>query len=225
MKTIFTFIALVFIFSSSYSQISIKPKAGIAFTTFQRPTDIFYSDRNQVPKLRFHGGIALELPFRKNLLLQTELLYTVKGLWDTTRVYSSRSIPGSTLPYYKGYGYNFHYIELPVLARIPFDRFHIGAGTSIAYLLGADKVLGTTKTVEKTPFGDRKLKYSRIDLSLNGELTGSIKSFELGLRYSYSLTTVKRLKDSDPEFYISDEKLGKNRSLQIYLAYTIKRML
>lgn len=173
-----------------------------------------YSANEQVSKARIQAGVAVELPFRKRLTLQPELLYTVKGMRDTFDVYYG---PQSSASDFRGHQYNFHYLELPVLVRFSDHNLRVGAGPSVAYLLYTKY-----RSSESMPFNIKK-KYSKFDVGLNIEASYRIKMLEIGTRFTYGLLEVKKLKNSDPEVYSDETIIGRNRSLQFYLSYCLKK--
>ena len=199
----------------SFGQVSIKPKAGVNITRMERPKADFWWQDNQVSKVRLHAGVALEFPVYNKITLQAEVLYTQKGLEDTSHI-SSMFLNGN--PYYKGYGYRLHYMELPVLFRVPFvNGIRLGVGPSISYLLAANYMLEGKKV------RDMGASFSKLDYGLIGDLSYQFKNVEIGARYNYSLGTVKFVGEYDPEFDTGGNKpLGKNRAFQFYLGYVIK---
>lgn len=212
MKLVFAIFLLV-IFNTSFCQVLIKPKIGTAVSCMQKKLSD-YSFSQQVSKARIQAGIAVELPFKKRLILQPELLYTVKGLRDTVETFSRTWL---SAPDFKGYLYNFHYLELPVLVRFSDHNLRVGAGPSVAYLLHTKY-----HSSENMPFNIKK-KYSRLDVGLNIEAAYRIKLFEIGTRFTYGLSDVKQLKNANPEFYSDEVIIGKNRSLQFYLSYCLNK--
>ena len=142
MKYLMNLILVLGISHFSYSQATIKIKGAAVVSHLSRPPS--NSSGAQVPKIGFQTGAAFMFSHKK-ISLQAELLYTLKGLRDTTYIYSV--VPtGNGYPYYRGYGYNFHYIELPIILRLPFvDGVNLGIGPSVAYLLHSDKILDGRK--------------------------------------------------------------------------------
>ena len=212
MKHISMLLFVITISIMSFGQLVIKPKAGMNISQMQtQKTDFSWQD-NQVPKVRFHVGLALEYPIFNQIKVQAELLYTQKGLKDTSHI-PSRFL-GS--PAHKGYGYNFHYLEVPVLIRFPFSSgFHLGVGPSIAYLLKTDNILGGEKV------NSQDLTFTKFDYGINGDLSFSFKQLEIGARYNHSFATLKYSSTSnDPELFLpNNEVIGKNRVFQLYFGY------
>lgn len=207
------FIFFLLVLNPSFSQVLIKPKIGTAVSCMQ--TDLpDYSANQQVSKARIQAGVAVELPFKKRFVLQPELLYTVKGLRDTFETFSR---PWPSASDFKGYLYNFHYLELPVMIRFLDHNLRVGAGPSVAYLFHTKY-----KSGENMPFNIKR-KYSKLDVGLNIEAAYRIKLLEIGTRFTYGLSDVKQLKNSNPEVYSDEVIIGKNRSLQFYLSYCFNK--
>ena len=64
---------------------------------------------------------------------------------------------------------------------------------------------------------------SKIDYALNAEISYSYKVVEIGARYTHGLSNIRYMGNPDPELFQSEKQVGKNRSLQFYLAFAIKK--
>ncbi|ANE51304.1 porin family protein [Flavisolibacter tropicus] len=219
MKYPIVLVLLLTITNVSFCQLTVTARAGINISHMQRPKPegVAVRQDNQVVHIGYHAGASVALPVSKNLSIQTGLFYSLKGLRDTTHL-SSWSLGGPA--YYKGYGYNFHYLELPVLIKAKLsDYIHLGVGPSLSYLVQVDEFLDEKK------IGKRDLQLSKMDYGIVGELSYTKKRFEMGARYSYSLSSVRyeRIGSNDPEFYnpYVEESIGKNRSVQFYVGYAL----
>lgn len=200
---------------ASHSQVLFKARAGLNLSRLQRAAASFRADEDkQVFKPGPVAGAAVEYALKKGFSLQAELNYSLKGLKDKAEVVRNNGT-------YYGYGYNFHYIELPVLLRYAIkEKFHVGFGPSLSYLLNVDEI------IEDIDVTDPSHKYKKLDLGLNADVAYSFDRFELGVRYNHGLRMVTYKGNEDLELPGSidlNRKLGRNRTLQVYLAYRFKR--
>lgn len=141
--------------------------------------------------------------------IQAELLYSFKGLKGVQR--------SPYHPEYK-YGFDFHYLELPLLMRLGLsNNFRIGAGPSIACLVKGKE------TTEKHSAFDLKHTLTSFDFGLHGDLSYAFRRFEISSRYTQGLHTVDQKWVHDAEISGSVEKIlkGKNRTFQIGVAYVL----
>ena len=119
------------------------------------------------------------------------------------------------------HGYDFHYVELPLLLRYSFsNNFRIGAGPYIAVL-----VSGKEKVKSDFVF-DLETSFTKLDFGLNGDLSYAFKRFEIFARYNYGLRMVTEVWDQDAEITGSGDKheIGKNRTFQVGVAYLIRKL-
>jgi hypothetical protein len=91
----------------------------------------------------------------------------------------------------------FYTLELPVLARVHFGKFHINAGPSLAYnLSGKMKIEGSSTRVA---FNHSSEGFRRLDagMQFGGGYRFKIKQKDLALdiRYSHGLTNLSRSHD------------------------------
>jgi hypothetical protein len=215
-KVLFLFLCLFVCFVGE-GQIVIKPKIGLTLSRVKTPAPDFfyYQPDNQILKIGFQAGSGVEYNINSMFTLEADLLYTRKGLRDTTH------IPGfGRYSYYKGYSYNFHYIELPVLIHFKVDNhLKLGVGPSVSYLVKAQYFLGREKK------NNSSIDYSNFDFGLVADASWTVQRFEVGARFTYGLSKVDFVsKYFDPEFPSqSAGTLGKNRTFQFYINYLIKK--
>ncbi len=215
-KVLFLFLCLPVYFVGE-AQFVFKPKLGFTLSKVKPPTpDVFYyQPDNQILKLGFQLGGGAEYNLNRVFTLEADLLYTRKGLRDTTHI---RSFFIDS--YYKGYSYNFHYIELPVLFHFRVDsHLKLGAGPSVSYLVKAQYFLGGEKK------NNSSIDYSNFDFGLVGDVSWTVQRFEAGARFTYGMSNVNfESKYFDPEFPSQSKgTIGKNRTFQFYINYLIKK--
>ncbi|GAA4335516.1 porin family protein [Flaviaesturariibacter amylovorans] len=212
MKILLLLLCVGFVLSAP-AQLTLKPKAGVTLSRFQRAEQGYpysYPDRNVGG---FAAGAALSCS-RGHLSLQAELLYNAKGnLVAYPADGYSIGIPPPN-------AHRFHYLELPLLAYYRlFSGLHAGAGGYYSYLLRGD-AFRKGKRID-----DPAVSYSRSDFGLLAELAFRSRRFEVGARYSWGLKTVQQITTvpNDPEFaQQAPVDMGRNRSLQLYVAYPIR---
>lgn len=92
----------------------------------------------------------------------------------------------------KEVSYRFNSLELPVLARVHFNRVHVNAGPSIAYnFSGSVKTESQSKAMsfEKGVEGFRRFE-AGIQMGGGYTFSSKNKSFILDIRYNYGLTNI-----------------------------------
>jgi hypothetical protein len=198
------------------AQYIIKTKLGVNLTRVRIPDPDnwpYYADL-QVLKIGLQAGAGIEYNLNSFFTAEADLLYTQKGLKDTTHMQYFR-VNGE-----KGFAYNFHYIELPVLVHFKVDdHLKLGAGASVSYLFKTQYYLDGKKRKNSS------INYSNFDFGLVAEASWTIKRFEAGARLTHGISNVKfKSKYFDPEL-ASESKgtIGKNRAFQFYLNYLIKK--
>ena len=130
------------------------------------------------------GGVSFQAGVTSHLSLLTELYYMRKG----GQINAAHSATGSETTL------RFHTLELPVLARFHFGKFHVNAGPSLAYnLSGKMKTEGTSTSLS---FNNSNNGFRRFDagLQFGGGYQFKIKQkdFVLDVRYSHGLTNLSR---------------------------------
>lgn len=217
MKKLLFLLLCLSVYFVGKGQIVIKPKIGLTLSRVNPPTPDFfyYQPNNQILKIGFQVGGGVEYNLNSMFTLEADLLYTRKGLRDTTH------IRGPFInSYYKGYSYNFHYIELPVLIHFRVDNhLKLGVGPSVSYLVKAQYFLGGEKK------NNSSIDYSNFDFGLLGDASWTVQRFEAGARFTYGLSKVDFVsKYFDPELPSqSAGTIGKNRTFQFYINYLIKK--
>ena len=198
------------------AQYVIKPKLGFTLSRIKEPAhdpNYFYQPSYQVLKIGLQAGAGIEYGLNSFFTAEADILYTQKGLKDTTHL-PSLTFFGS---YEKGFRYRFHYIELPVLLHFKVDQhLKLGAGPSLSYLFKAEYFYGNKKKKNSN------MDYSNWDFGLVGDASWTVKRFEAGARLTYGISKIN-LRSSDPEFSTTVGATGKNRTFQFYLNYLIKK--
>lgn len=126
MRTLGTSLVLLLLAACTYGQISIMPKAGVSLSNLSVSDEILYGSPKPDSKIGLVVGAAFEISVLDMLSIQPELLFVQKG----------------AIQEYSGAGYSetdtwtINYLELPVLLKVKFGRFYVGAGPSISYGIG-----------------------------------------------------------------------------------------
>ena len=205
------------------SQIRYGVKAGTTLSWYKSSTD-----EGIIPEYRtlggFQGGAFVEVPFTDYLLLQPELLFSMRGA--KSKIEETYTIPQSS-----GYAQirvkledisTPLYIDLPVYLKVGFpsvgtDKFTIGAGPMFSYGVGGKmKVKGSIDqenvTGEKKLFSEDQFNLKdgdgnsiddipvpalkRLDISIAGFAAYEFSSrVALKLNYQYGLKDIS----DDPE--------------------------
>ena len=130
------------------------------------------------------AGASFQAGISSRVSLLSEFYYMRKG----GQIKADYSQTGSTTTL------RFHTLEVPVLARFHFGKFHVNAGPSVAYnLSGKIKTEGTSTSLafNKTSDGFRRFDAG---LQFGGGYQFKIKQkdFVLDIRYSHGLTNLSR---------------------------------
>lgn len=217
---IIRFLSLIFLLQSHFfatGQYVIKPKLGFTLSRIKEPPpdlNYFYQPSCQVLKLGLQGGAGIEYDLNSFFSAEADLLYTQKGLKDTTH------LPSSTFfGYEKGFRYRFHYVELPLLFHFKADQhLKLGAGPSLSYLFKAEYFYGNKKK------NNSNIDYSNWDFGLVADASWTVKRFEAGARFTYGISKTNCVRAyDDPELSTPVGVIGKNRSFQFYINYLIRR--
>ncbi len=148
------------------------------------------------PFLAYHFGFVYRTPIADQLLFQTEVAYSLQGY----------RFAGDSQ-----FGFNYNYINVPLLFLYEFDNdFYAFMGPQVAYLLGVREVFGGVKTNPQVETRD-------IDFSLVGGF---------GMNFSENLSGDIRLIYGLSIFAGSDPAILNrfpNRVLQFGLNYYFAR--
>lgn len=176
-------------------------KAGGSLTTYVGQ-DVNESSRS---KAGFHGGLVASLGLTERLSLQPELLYSMKGIQDESNA------PGLNI---KG-SQTLYYADVPVLAKLRFNRLFLEAGPQIGVLVAAKGTVesGTTRLVQanKRSFNDLDVGYA---LGAGFQAAGGLMA---GLRYNGGLRNV--IKPVTGSGGITAQPEGRNSALQLYVGF------
>jgi hypothetical protein len=199
MKKIFlATLAVAFCLHQSYAQTRLGVKAGL---NVSNATNIG-STYNQT-RFGFHGGLFTEIGFSKKIILQPELLYSIKGF----------KFPGT--PYNYGGMLSLRYVSVPLLAGFRATKqFTILLGPEYSFLTKANsKFDGSDHDISKN--------YRKWDVAIDLGVTINI-THRLGaaIRYCYGLNDLANVTLTDPlGNMIADYKTGSNRVFQLALLY------
>ncbi|MDD4310449.1 MAG: porin family protein [Candidatus Cloacimonetes bacterium] len=160
------------------------------------------------PKLAFHIGALMQLPLANNIIIQPELMYSIKGY----------KTPNNE--YFKGMSY--HYVQIPILCKysveIPDIKIQPYLGPNVGFLF-----IAWQETKNKNDFWDWTLEddyfsYARdyrnsleIGLSVGADAV-IMNNIMVGLRYELGLTNTFK-KEYGNE---------KNRVIMLNLGYLIQ---
>lgn len=129
------------------------------------------------------AGASFQAGITSRLSVLSELYYIRKG--------------GKVNPYSENGGkatLRFHALEVPLLARVHFGKFHVNAGPSLAYNLSGTMKTGDTST--PLSFAKTNGRFRRFDagVQFGGGYHFKIKQKDLVLdiRYSRGLTNLSR---------------------------------
>ncbi len=180
---------LILIFTLSlnnYSQTTVGFKSGINLSKSVYLDD--YKDDLIAPirilKPGFIGGIVIHQTLNKILSVQTEVLYSQKGLKVTQEPHST------TIN-------SMNYIEIPLtghysIIKNRYSTFDLYIGGYSAYWMGGmykriDLITGETGIV-KVDFNNPDYTYSRIDFGLLGGVVYKAEKTDFFIRYTHSMT-------------------------------------
>ena len=155
----------------------------------------------------FHAGAFSRIPLSDQVILQPELLYSVKGA----------KFPGYF--YYFDMNFTFYYISMPVLVGWKAtDHLLILAGPEFSYL--------ASNKVEISKYGpDVTGGFSALDVGLDLGVAYQItKRIGTELRFSYGLVNVSELYFTDAHGQtIGGLNEGKNRTVQLSVSYVLAK--
>jgi hypothetical protein len=212
----FTLSASQLLFFFAGAQYVIKPKLGMSISRMKQPPPDFWGySSHQANKIGFQTGVGIEYDLNPFFSVESGLLYTQKGLKDTT------TRGGRFLNSYdKGYTYRLHYVEVPLFLHFKVDNhLKLGTGASISYLVRVQYFLGGEKK------NNSNIDYSNFDFGLLADASWTVKRWEAGARFTYGISQVKSTRKTyDPEFPTENAGvIGKNKTFQFYINYLIKK--
>jgi len=202
-------ILLVVLFTSFVGILGAQPKVGVKIGL--NMANVGSENDMEIIHTQFgaHLGAMLQYPVIPRFLVQTELLYTMKGY-----IYKSSDLVNNSA--YKNNG-GFDYLEIPILfkynAIFPSIKFQPYMGTSIGLLLAAQAKLKTTYEGQSHCYNvDLKKDMKDFDLGLNlGIDTVIMEGLTIGLRYNIGLNKIYH----DSMDLKNDDKANKNRTLML----------
>ena len=179
------FFIIIFSFSG-YSQTYLKIKTGINLSKAVYLND---ADENLIKPIRklkpgITGGIVLHHFLNKVISVQTEILYSQKGL-KTEQIPFATSIN------------TMNYLEIPVTGHYSFVKtrnsfFNIYIGGFGAYWTDGkykrkDYYTGDVSSI-KVDFSNPNYSYSRVDAGILAGAVYNINNIDLFIRYTHSMT-------------------------------------
>ncbi len=139
MKKLLLLAALAVCTCQAFAQVSLIPKAGVAFANATFEGHILGIDNSSLTGLT--GGLGFNFSLTKDnfLSIQPEILYTQKGCYT----------PNNAIATYD-FSFRLNYVEVPLLFKVNFGgqktKFYVNAGPSIGYLVnGKTKGRGNSR--------------------------------------------------------------------------------
>jgi len=189
-KSVTAMIAVALIISVSQTSFAQTSRFGISLNSLT--TNFNYGKSNsamQPYKQNFRGlqaGVSYQIGITPMFSIVPELYYAMKG--GTLASKNPITINKSTL--------RLNTLELPVLARVHFDQFHINAGPYVAYTLSARLKTEGSATIPETkvsvPVGINGL--NRWDYGLQAGVGYDFRfkkvTLALDARYSYGIANL-----------------------------------
>ncbi len=183
-------VAFALVISTSQTSFSQTSRFGISLNSLT--TNFNYGKSNssmQSYKQNFRGlqvGVSYQIGVAPMFSIVPELYYAMKGGILTSN--NPVTVNKSTL--------RLNTLDLPILARIHFDQFHINAGPYVAYTLGARLKTEGSATIPETkvsiPLGSNGLKRWDYGLQAGAGYDFRLKKSTLALdvRYGYGLANL-----------------------------------
>lgn len=188
----------VFSFFQTFSQINIALKCGLNISNVH-----FAESSDRQTKLAFYGGLLSEITLKKRLIIQPELLYSIKG----------NKFPPTDLS--AGGHLNLNYISLPLLLGYkPLNNLKILLGPEFSFLTSSKSKINST-AINLTNI------YKKFDLGIDLGLVYQIsKNAGVEARYNYGLSYLLEGEITDVGGNpLGRVKVGNNRVLQVGLFY------
>ena len=195
MKKFIICLSLSFLGTVCYSQVNFGIKSGMNIATTK---GLYAFPKNRIG---WYGGGFVQIPLKRKLFLQPELLYSSKGNGFT------ESDPGASSVL------RFNYLNIPLQLGYKIDQ-----KTSFFFR----PELGLLMSVQKTYGGNENYDVSKgypskFDVGINMGLNYTIiKSIDIGVRYNYGLKTLYSV---DAVGNRHTEKKGAHRVFQAGLNY------
>jgi opacity protein-like surface antigen len=161
-----TIICALFVVMSA----SAQGKVGFGLKAGMNTALEWTDDGTTATRFGFNGGVFVEIAIANKLDIQPELVYSMQGCDDASRVTNK-----------------FDYINLPIILKIYLNQgrsFSIDVGPQVGYLINAKTVQGgRTQDV----YSDLNKLDVAICLGASYKITPHIYA---GLRFNYSVTTL-----------------------------------
>lgn len=164
--------ALVLFGLSSMAQSGIGFKAGANYAGLTG----YEGDR----RISFHAGVFLQVPMKKNISIQPELLYSSEGQHYTVTDEEGSESDQKTI--------TLDYISFPVLLNIAASpKFHIATGPQLSFLVAAHSLgFGTDHENVRRSFGETAFAWG---VGLSYAITSSVNIYG---RYNLGLTDTRK---------------------------------
>lgn len=188
------------------AQDNSTPNAKVGFKGGINLSNLYVDDVDDENVLTgFNAGLFFDLPLSKNVSLQPEVSYTVKGAEVT---YDNLLVSGTTK-------YRLNYIEVPVLLKATIlPGFNIHFGPYAAFLVDAKITNESTNATFNFEQNIDKSDLNTIDAGLALGTGIDLGNFGIGVRYNYGLTKVGKEQNYAGTTYTFPN--GKNSVLNIY---------
>ncbi len=201
-KTFITIFFITFSLIQAFGQISFGVKAGLNVSNVKN----IGSAANKT-RIGFNGGLLTEIKIGKKIIVQPEVLYSVKG----------NKFPAT--PFNGGGTLSLNYISIPVLGGFRLtDKFTLLAGPEFNFLTTANsKFDGTNHDGTKI--------YRKFDFAIDlGVAYTIIHGLGAELRYSYGFEDLVDVTYTDQNGNdIGTGRIGSNRVFQLGVFYKFSK--
>jgi outer membrane protein W len=166
----------------THAQVQLGAKAGLAVTNFVGDSDPDFNT-----KINFTGGFTFRTYFNRNVAVQPELVYTMKGSKTITELDGILS----------NVSFSIMYIEVPVLLRYSLSPRSsvspvVAAGPTVAFNVDSRITYGAVNS--DLEFTDRDDSIKGVDLGfaaeIGADLQWDLRTISVGARYTYGVSNI-----------------------------------
>lgn len=155
----------------------------------------------------YNAGVYASLPITGFLAIQPEILYSRKG---AELVYDNAFVEGTAK-------FKLNYIEVPILLKLNIAKnLNIQAGPYFAYLIDAEVKNNSNADLFDFEESYNNDDFNKFDYGLAAGIGFDLKSFGIGARYNYGLTSVGKERSVLGQSYTIPD--GKNSNLSLYVS-------
>ena len=247
---ILTIIGIFILSKSTYSQVTLWPKAGInlSWTTFSLNGNLPLTDKGSTyletpTRFGFYGGFALDIRLTRFLLLRPEIIYNefnVSRSLERNENFPSSGFYNSIR--FRSESRRYFTFPISIVGQIKlgagFLHIHSGAYVSI----GLDGGAFTETIIESSPFYNERVfntdgrliadevplpwatnlsYYNPLDFGLNFGIGYQISRFLVSTQFVLGLTNTQPHYEADYSESLRGRHITKNRNIAIGLSYKI----